>query len=155
MADLFEHRNGVGSFDRVLAEIDKPFKEFIDISQVEIPRHDKVFGLPVVASQNRVEQFDPLFAERAVSKVPHEEFTGKFGMIFQPVRIIQQTRILLADVIDAAVDGLENICKGCTCIRTRPVYEFMSRGEVEFHAGDAGAVLPAVMLLLHHQVQLL
>ncbi len=59
------------------------------------------------------------------------------------------------NIIYSVVNCLKDISKSRTGIGTDAVDEFMPGGEVELYAGNPGAILAAVMLLLHHQVQFL
>ena len=118
----------------------------VEIRHVEVARQREVLALPIAAPQERMYVRHAATTTGAVTKVTHQQFA------------VERDR-LAASLFDARVSSLfvdlaENLAYGAVAQRPLAEYVFVLDGRVDLDNGKSGALLTAVVLLFHHQVEL-
>ena len=106
-------------------------EDLVDVRHVEITAQAEVLCPPVVASEERMHILHPAFPRGRITQVPHVQLPRK-----------------------AFADTLEHLRDGVFPLRTLPEHVFLTHGRFQVDTGHARAFLAAVVLLLHHQVEL-
>ena len=88
MADFFHHRNGIGLFFRILAQLNEFIEEFIDIGHVKVTGQHQVTTDPVVQPQKWMYGLDGIAAMGPITKVAQQYFTRIGHVFFQPIGIV-------------------------------------------------------------------
>ncbi len=73
-------------------------EQLIDIGHVKVPCQHKGFGHPVIKADHRLQVFQVVGTKSPITQMPHEEFTGKLHIMFQPLNIINTLRIVQAEL---------------------------------------------------------
>ena len=106
-------------------------EDLVDVGHIEVAAEAQVLGPPVVAPQEWVHVLQAAFAGGGIAQVAHQEFARHF---------FRHPREYLGDGILSLCLLAEHILRA----------GFASQA----HRGNAGALLTAVVLFLHHQVEL-
>ena len=131
MPHQFEHDVGVAVDAWKLSLLRELLEHLVDVGHVEVSTKTEIFGTPVVATQERMDEGESTLARSGIAKMSHEEFSRK---------VIMGARENLRDGILAL------------CLFTKHI--FLSWHSFEVDGSDARSLLSSVVLLLHHQIEL-
>ena len=147
VAHLFEEDMRVGIFARMLSVGHDAAKDFVHIRQVEVAAERQVLGAPVVAAQEGVDIVQPALARGGIAQVAHVEFADEgregFGAAGGGFR---RAGLLLVHLI-------ENLGDGRGASGTFAKHILVAGFGTQSHAGNARALLSAVVLLLHEEIE--
>jgi hypothetical protein len=93
IADLFQNRNGIGIFHRMLAQTDKRTKQSINVCKVEISGSNQGTGKPVVLSDEWMTRIYTVPAKGAVTQMPKIKFPTEAHVMFKPFYVTFAERI--------------------------------------------------------------
>ena len=150
MPQLLQHDVGIGIFARMLADGGNACEDFIHIRHVEIAAEGKILGTPVVSPEERVHVRDAGLAGSGVTQVPHINLPGKRQYTLGISRIVQ---LFLCHVLEVALHRTENFGNGTRTERTLTEHIFLAGIGFQFHAGQPGTLLPAIVLFLHQEIE--
>ena len=131
---------------RILSLAGEEGKHIADVRHVEVAAETEVLGLPVVAAEEGMHIPESPLARGRVAQVSHVEFAH---VRYRSIRFVSDGMRYLV------IHRLKDLGDGILALRLLAVHVFMPRSLVQFHAGHSGTFLSPVVLLLHHQVQLL
>ena len=154
MSDTLQNRHRIGPGGRILPQLDEFAVQLVDIRQVEIAGHDEAAGHPVVLARNRMDVFDVVLTEGAVTQMAQKNFAGELHVLFHPFRIVEFVRMTVRDGGNTIGDLLENVFDRSVAIRTDAVDVDIAVFGIELDVGQPGSVLPPVVLFFHQQVHL-
>ena len=129
----FEHDVGVVVDARVLTHGSDLVEHLVHVRQVEVAAEAQVLGSPVVAAHEGVDMGESALAGGGVAEMSHEDLC-----IFPT----------------AGADVAEDFGDGAATQSTFAEHVFLAGFGVEVGAGDTGALLTSVVLLLHEEVEL-
>ena len=107
-------------------------EDLVDVGHIEIAAQAKVLRPPVVSAQVRMNISQPALSGGGIAKVAHVQL--RVSRRFHP---------------------LEYLRDGIRTFRPLPEHIFRAHFRFQIHVGQPGPLLPAVVLLLHHQIELL
>ena len=90
----------------------------------------------------------------AVAQVPHQDLTAEIEVVLDAVRAVFVELALAVHLEEGFHLLAENLCQGVGFDAAAAVDAGFADGHIELHTADPGAVLAAVVLLLHEQEQL-
>jgi hypothetical protein len=153
-ADLLEDRLGVGGEDRMLAHRDQRSVQLLGVGQVEIAAQRQVARRPRTPAEKRVARGDVVPAAGAVPQVAHQQFAAEVELLLHRVGELGMDDALGDVLIILAEQHAEDAVEGVRL--DVPFAEQVRRpgGHIELYAGHSGAVLAAVVLLLHQEEKL-
>ena len=123
----------------------------VDISHIEVAADAEVLSLPVVAAQERVYVCESFLSGRGVAQVSHVELSGEGQMVLCKLGIGEQFGRESGVLFLHASKYLGN---GILAFGTLTEYVFCSGHSVEFYTCHSGTFLSAIVLFLHHQIEL-
>ena len=116
---------------RALPLCGEELENLVDIGHVKVAAQTQIFGAPVIASQKGVYECQSALAGGAVTQMAHQQLAlHLFG------------------------DATENLGDGILAFGLFAKHIFGAGLVRQVHAGNTSALLSAVVLFLHHQVQL-
>ena len=151
MAHLLEDKIRVGILAGVLPGGADLGEDVVRVREVEIAAEGQVAGAPIAAAQEGVDVSEARPAGGAVTQMAHVEFAGE-GQTGRGVSRIGEA--LGSDVAILAVDRLEDLRDGARPSGPLTKHILLAGRGAELDAGEPRAVLPAVVLLLHEEVEL-
>ncbi len=135
---------------RALALVGEVFEHFVDVGHVEVAADAEVLGTPVVAAQEGVNVLHAALAGSAVAQVTHIQLAGE-GQLVEGLGV---DLLLFHHLLNLAVCRAEDLSDGVGALGALAEHILVTGLGVELHRRDAGALLSAVVLLLHHQIEL-
>ena len=151
MAHEFEHDVGIAVDAWALALTCKLLEYLIHIGHVEVATKTEVLSLPVVAAQERVHILYAALSRGAIAQVAHIELASK-GELF--LGILSVGKLLGCQVLEVGISLAENLCNGILALCPFTEHVFMSGLSTQFDTGHTCSFLATVVLLLHHQIEL-
>ena len=127
-----KHDVGIAVYARTLSLLRNLLENLIDIRHVEVTAEAEVLGLPIVTTQEGMHVRHTTLTRGAIAQMSHIK--------------------LASELVDI---GRENLVDGIFTLGTLAEHVLMTRFGVEFHTCDASTFLPTVVLLLHHQIELI
>ena len=106
-------------------------KDFVDVGHIEVATQTEVLGAPVITAQERMHILQATLTCGGIAQMTHIELPSK-----------------------RLVNMLEHLCDGILALSTFTEHILLASWGVEVDTRHASALLPTVMLLLHHQVEL-
>ncbi|MFO0874634.1 MAG: hypothetical protein U0575_11785 [Phycisphaerales bacterium] len=152
VADALEHHLGVALADRVQSVLHEPVEELRRVGHVEVAGQRKVPARGVVAAQEGMARLLGVAAEGAVAQVPEVDLAEERNAPLE-LDLAERVELEVREVAQRPHGVVEEPLDRVPLGRPRAVDEGVARWHVELHDGDAGAVLAAVVLLLHQQVE--
>ena len=107
-------------------------KDLVDIGHVEVATQAEVLGPPIVTPQEGVNVLQSFFPRGRIAQMPHVELASK-----------------------GLVDTFENLRYRILTFRPFTKHIFLAHGSIQIDTCRASAFLTTVMLLLHHQIELI
>lgn len=152
----------------MLPNLHEAGEEILVVGDVEVPCQEEVPRHPVALPHDRVAPVDAVVAVRPVAHVAQEELSRKGNVLLDPIGIYASPgpvdarpvsdlharfwrctlELLVCHLLDPLEDVLDRIFVNGLLAVNIP----RTRRHVELDAGHTAAILPAVALLLHHQI---
>ncbi len=154
VTDFFQNSHCIRCFNGILTQFNQFVEQLIHIGHVEVACQHQVSGFPVVGPYKRVQVVDAVESKSAISQVSHHHLAGKINVLLEPVHIVEAGWRFFLELGQTVIHLVKYVFDGGAGIASNAVDVFLTRRHVELHTGDACPVLPAVVLLLHKQVQL-
>src|SRR5512133_3610269 len=107
MPYIFKNRNSIRKIYRILTELDQTTENFTDICQVEITRHNKVLGPPVIFTAYRMNIVNIIISVGAVSQMTQINITGKGNIFLYELRILKTIRVRPGQCVKILIDESE------------------------------------------------
>ena len=114
-----------------LTLIREKMKDLVDVGHIEVATQTEVLGAPVITAQEGMHVLKPTLASGGIAQMPHIELSGK-----------------------RLIDMLEHLCDGILALSTFTEHILLASRGVEVDTRHASALLSTVVLLLHHQIEL-
>ena len=114
-----------------LTLIREKMKDLVDVSHIKIATQTEVLGAPVITTQEGVNILQSTLTCGGIAQMPHIELSGK-----------------------RLIDMLEHLCDGILALSTFTEHILLASRGVEVDTRHTSALLSTVMLLLHHQIEL-
>ena len=127
----FERDVGVTVDARRLPLGGQEAENLVDVGHVEVAAQAEVLRPPVIAAQEGMDKRQAAFAGGRIAQMAHQQLAGH--LLGHPGK---------------------NLRDGILALRLFAEHVFRARLPLQAHRSDAGPLLPAVVLLLHHQVEL-
>ena len=151
MTHQFEQRISVAVDTREHASRQHLLEYLVDISHIEVAADAEVLSLPVVAAQERMDVCESFLSGRGVAQVSHVELSGEGQMVLCELGVGEQfgreSGVLFLYASEYLGDGILAFC-------ALAKHVFCSGHSIELHACHSGTFLSAVVLFLHHQIEL-
>ena len=128
----FERDIGIAIDTRRLALTGKKPENIIDVCHVEVSAKTKILCSPVVSSQEGMHILQSALSRRGITQMTHVELSGK--------RIVNTP---------------ENLCDGILAFCPLTEHIFLAYWSIQVDTSYASSLLSAIMLLLHHQIELI
>ena len=128
----FQRNIRVAAQPRRLTLRGQELEDLVDVGHIEIAAQAEVLRPPVVAAQVRVDIGQPALPSGGITEVAHVQL--RVSRRFHP---------------------LEDLRDGIRTFRPLPEHIFRAHFRFQVHIGQPGPLLPAVVLLLHHQIEFL
>ena len=114
-----------------LSLLRQEMEHLVDVGHIEVTTQTEVLGAPVVTAQEGMHVLQPTLACGGIAQMPHIELSGK-----------------------RLIDVLEHLCDGILTLSTLTEHIFLTSRGVEVYTGHTSTLLTTVVLLLHHQIEL-
>ena len=150
--DLLEDHAGVGVADRVDAELHQPPEQVPRVGQVEVAGEHQVAARHVAAAQVRMAEFAAGTRVRAVAEVADHHFAEVRDATLE-LRGVEATQVLGCQLVGRPHGLGEDPLDRRPLRGAHAVDERLACRHVALDHADAGAVLSAVVLLLHQEVE--
>ena len=121
-------------------------EDLIDVGHIEVSAEAEVLGPPVVASEEGMDVGEPALSGGGVAEVTHVELSGEVGMEGLGGRGGEFLLVL--------IDSPEYLGDGILPLGFLAEHVFLTSRGIEVDASHAGSLLPAVVLFLHEEVEL-
>ena len=154
MVDHFHHGGEVALFLEIARFDPDQVEEFVGIDEVEVAGEGEVSGWYGIAFDKGVAEFGKVLSPGAVAEVTKQEFTDKGDMSLHQAGVLSDIGLVLFEVLDFSHDLREDVCDRLVVAAADAVQEGMAGFDVQFDGGYTGAILAAVVLFFHQQVQL-
>ena len=151
VAHQFKHDVGVAVDAWTLALLSQFLEDFIYVGHVEVAAKTEVLRLPVVAAQEWVHILDATLSGGAVAQMSHVEFACERQFFLGKLSI---SKLLGSQVLEVGVCLAEDFGHGILALRTLTKHILMSRLSAQFDTSHTSTLLSTVVLLLHHQIEL-
>ena len=151
VADLFEHDVSVGIHSGMLTVGCNAVEDFVDVRHVEIGADAEVLGPPVVSAQKRMDIRKATLPGCGIPEVAHINLTSKRKVA---AGIGSVGQLPLRDVLETSVHVGENLLNGARAQCPLAEHVFLAGCGLHLDAGKSRSLLAAVVLLLHHEVEL-
>ena len=150
--DLLQDHAGVGVADGIDADLHQPPEQVPRVGQVEVAGEHQVAARHVAAAQVRMAEFAAGTRVRAVTEVADHHFAEVRDATLE-LRGVEATKILGCQLVGRPHGLGEDPLDRRALRRAHAVDERLACRHVALDHADAGAVLPAVVLLLHQEVE--
>ena len=151
VAHQFKHDVGVTVDAWALTLLGQLLEDFIYVGHVEVAAKTEVLRLPVVAAQEWVHILDATLSGGAVAQVSHVEFACERQFLLGKLSV---GKLLGSQVLEVGIRLTENLGHGVLALRTLTKHILMSRLSAQFDTSHTSTLLSTVVLLLHHQIEL-
>ena len=131
---------------RILPLACEEVEHLTDIGHVEVTAQTEVLCLPVVASQERMHVFQSALARGRISQMSHIHLADVRHRSF---------RLIFGGVSYLMIDRLEHLGDGILTLGLLAIHILVPWFLVELDTSQTCTLLTSVMLLLHHQIELL
>ena len=152
VADALQDHLRVGVAHGVQPEFDQLIEQLVGVGHVEVAGQDEISAGGVVRAQIGVAVGQVIAGVRPIAKVPQIHLAEEVTTSLQFV-VAEVFEVLVAQRVDVIHDNVEDALDGVVLVRADAFDVLDPRGHVELDDRDARAVLSAVVLLLHQQVQ--
>ena len=152
IADLFEHHARVAIAHRMQPVLNEFREEFFRVREIEIARHRNRARFSIGAPQIRMTHRTRTTTVRSVAKMPEHHFTkqAETTLQFEVAHRVERGLTHLArgrkGVIEESFDRIA--FGGAFAFKKR-----IARRHVEFRARNSRAVLAAIVLFLHQEIE--
>lgn len=151
MAQLLEKKECVGNHAGMLPfHCDVP-EDILHVCHVEIGTDAKILGPPVVPAQEGMDKRNAAASRGGVPEVTHINLTGKGKTAACQIGVGQ---ILRGIGGQSFMHSVENLADGSGAFGSFAEHKLLAGGGVELDAGESGPLLTSVVLLLHHEIEL-
>ena len=152
VSHIFQQEERVGGAARVLPLLGEHFEDLVVVGHAEVATEQQVLGAPVVAAHEGVQVFHAALAGSGVAQMTHIDLSGIGQPALGKVRVL--TCAVVAVVEHTAVSLAEHLGDGILAQGTFAEDVLFARLRTHLQAGYSCALLTAVLLLLHHQIEL-
>ena len=151
VAHQFEHDVGVAVDAWTLSLLGQLLEDFIHVGHVKVAAKAEVLRLPVIAAQEWVHILDTTLSGGTVTQVSHVEFACERQFLLGKLSI---SKLLGSQVLEIGVCLAEDFGHGVLALRTLTKHILMSWLSALFDTSHTSTLLSTVVLLLHHQIEL-
>ena len=151
MPHQFKHDVGVAVDARALTLAGYLVKDLINVGHVEVAAEAEVLGFPVVAAQEGMDILQAALSRCGIAQMSHIEFS-RVGKLAHLLTLIQTGVVQHRDI--TLVDGVEDFGDGVGALGPLAEHILIAGFRIELHTGHARTLLAAVVLFLHHQIEL-
>ena len=149
--ELHEHAC-VRSISRMLSASGDVLEYILDCGEVKVPTHGECLSPPVITPQRRLEVLHARLPGRGVAQMPHVTLPD----VGSRLDVEAVVRLLVGDcLIDGVMYGIEDLRDSSRPESPLPVEVLRTHGSLKLDAGDTCTILSTIVLLLHHQVELI
>ena len=151
--EALENHLGIRVTDGIQTPIHQLIEQLPGVGHVEVAGQGEVAAGGVVSTDKWVTVGHGVTRMCAVAQMPDENLAQERAASFQ-LQVAQLLESGGAQPVDVAHDGVEDPLDGVVLVGTDALDVLGAGGHVELDHGDAGPVLPSIVLLFHQQVQL-
>ena len=149
--NFLHHRDRVGFFFRVLAQVDELVKQLVDVGHVEVAGHEQVAAHVVGLAQEGVAGLDAVAAVGSIAQVAQVDVAGEGYVFFDPCGVLEALGLAGEALLNAVLDARKDVLNRLRVGRAVAADVALAGGHVELDSSEARAVLAAVVLLFHHE----
>jgi hypothetical protein len=154
MVDHFHHRGEVALLLEFARFDPYEVKKFVGVDEVEIPGEGQVTRWDGISFDKRVAEFGQVLSVGTVPEVTKQQFADERDIPFHQAGMFGNVRLILLELLEFAHDPGEDIRDRLMVAAPDAVEEGVPGFNVELDGGYSGAILAAVVLFFHQQVQL-
>ncbi len=137
----------------MLPQFDEGLNQLLHVGHVEVPRNQQVSRHPVVLSMEGVAFFDGVIAVGSVANVAQKQFAEEGSNLLHGLCVFCSNGSVLGCHSHLFRHLGKDVLYWCFLDGALPIDVAGAGSNVEFDGANSGAVLPAVDLFLHENVQ--